>query len=600
MNFVRIRMTFAVALILVLVLTATGLWAAGAEEEPAAAAEKEMVLDPTTGKMVEAPRYGGTLTYAERIEPPGTDPWDQGGAPRGVDSVAEKLAIGNWGLDRDEFGFSTRYVPLWAMKPNLAESWETPDPTTIVINIRPGVRWHNKAPMNGRELTAQDVEYNFHRYTGLGSGFTEPSQFNSMNAATWESITATDDATVVFKLKAPRNDGLEVIVAHWFHFIMPPEVIEQHGNIHDWRNLVGTGPYMLTDWVKGSSLTYTRNPDYWGTDEKYPQNRLPYIDELRRVIMPEQATWLAALRSGKHDITGLFGDTQLGNVGQVESLQRSNPEITLHPWYFRSETSVLFNLRNQPPFDDIRVRKAMQMAIDLETINDTYYKGLAKWQPHGIIGDSLKGYYVPFEEWPEAVKQGYLYDPEGAEKLLDEAEYPRGADGIRFKTFLHHLQRLDVGYQEIAVQYWAQIGVDVEIRILDNTPHAALKTEGNYEGMASSVLGVDQAPLPMMGWIHSRRPDANSGGHQDSVMDAKAEAAETAASPEEQQRLVREADMYFIEQHYNLWGPKVPLFNAAQPWIKGYNGEVELGLARATAILARIWIDSDLKQEMGG
>ena len=183
---------------------------------------------------------------------------------------------------------------------------------------------------------------------------------------------------------------------------------------------------------------------------------------------------------------------------------------------------------------------------------------------------------------------------------MDEAEYPRGADGIRFKTFLHHLQRLDVGYQEIAVQYWAQIGVDVEIRILDNTPHAALKTEGNYEGMASSVLGVDQAPLPMMGWIHSRRPDANSGGHQDPVMDAKAEAAETAASPEEQQRLVREADMYFIEQHYNLWGPKVPLFNAAQPWIKGYNGEVELGLARATAILARIWIDSDLKQEMGG
>ncbi len=82
-------------------------------------------------------------------------------------------------------------------------------------------------------------------------------------------------------------------------------------------------------------------------------------------------------------------------------------------------------------------------------------------------------------------------------------------------------------------------------------------------------------------------------------MDAKAEAAETAATPEEQQRLVREADMYFIEQHYNLWGPKVPLFNASQPWIKGYNGEVELGLARAAAIFARIWIDQDLKKEMG-
>ena len=551
MNFVRIRMTFAVTLILVLVLTATGLWAAGAEEEPAAAAEKEMVLDPTTGKMVEAPRYGGTLTYAERIEPPGTDPWDQGGAPRGVDSVAEKLAIGNWGLDRDEFGFSTRYVPLWAMKPNLAESWETPDPTTIVINIRPGVRWHNKAPMNGRELTAQDVEYNFHRYTGLGSGFTEPSQFNSMNAATWESITATDDSTVVFKLKVPRNDGLEVIVAHWFHFIMPPEVIEQHGNIHDWRNLVGTGPYMLTDWVKGSSLTYTKNPDYWGTDEKYPQNRLPYIDQLRRVIMPEQATWLAAFRSGKHDITGLAGDTQLGDIGQVESLQRSNPEITLYPWYFRSETSVGFNLRNQSLFNDIRVRKAMQMAIDLETINNTYYKGFAKWQPQGRIGDSLTGFYVPFEEWPEAVKQGYRYDPQGAEKLLDEAGYPRGADGIRFKTVLNHLQRFDVGYQEIAVEYWKAIGVDVEIQVHDETPWAGLMTEGTYEGMISMDLGYDSSPLPLLVHIHSRDA-ANRNGHQDPVMDAKVEAAETATTPEEQKRLVREADMYMIEQQWYI------------------------------------------------
>ena len=82
-------------------------------------------------------------------------------------------------------------------------------------------------------------------------------------------------------------------------------------------------------------------------------------------------------------------------------------------------------------------------------------------------------------------------------------------------------------------------------------------------------------------------------------MNAKAEAAVAAATPEEQQRLVREADMYLIEQQWYIWGPKVPVFNASQPWIKGYNGEVELGLARAAAIFARIWIDQDLKKEMG-
>ena len=82
---------------------------------------------------------------------------------------------------------------------------------------------------------------------------------------------------------------------------MPPEVIEQHGDVRDWRNLVGTGPFMLTDIVEGASLTYTKNPDYWGYDEKYPENRLPYVDELTRLEIPEEATALAALRSGRID-----------------------------------------------------------------------------------------------------------------------------------------------------------------------------------------------------------------------------------------------------------------------------------------------------------
>ena len=583
-----------------LLLTLT-LMVAALGVSSAVAADKKMVKDPTTGKMVQAPEYGGTLTYAERIEPPGTDPYSQGHGPRAVDAVSEKLAIANWGIDRDEYGFTTRYVPLFAMRPNLAESWETPDPTTIVLTIRKGVRWHNKAPMSGRELTAQDVEYNFHRYTGLGSGFTEPNPFDSMKAATWESITATDDSTVVFRLKAPRNDALLTIIGHWPHFIMPPEVIEQHGDVQDWRNLVGTGPYMLTDWVKGSSLTYSKNPDYWGTDEKYPENRLPYIDELRRVIMPEQATWLAALRSGKHDITGLAGDTQLGDIGQVESLQRSNPEITWYPWYFRAETGVALILRNQSLFNDIRVRQAMQMAIDLETINNTYYKGFAKWQPQGAIGDSLTGYFIPFEEWPEEVKKTYRYDPEGAEALLDAAGLTRGADGNRFKTVLNHFKRLDVGYQEIAVEYWKAIGVDVEIQVGEETAWVAAMIEGAYEGMTSWSLGVDQAPMATIGGsgLHTRRGWSHPTGHQDPVMDAKVEAAEAATTLEEQKRLVREADMYMIEQQWFIWGPKVPVFNASQPWIKGYNGEVELGLARAAAIFARIWIDQDLKKEMG-
>ena len=110
------------------------------------------------------------------------------------------------------------------------------------------------------------------------------------------------------------------------------------------------------------------------------------------------------------------------------------------------------------------------MAIDLETINETYYRGFAKWQPQGGVGDSFEGVCMsPLKSGPKRSSKAFGMTRKGRRSSWDEAGYPRGVDGIRFKTVLHHLQRLDVGYYEIAVEYWAQIGVDVEIQVHDNT-----------------------------------------------------------------------------------------------------------------------------------
>ena len=88
--------------------------------------------------------------------------------------------------------------------------------------------------------------------------------------------------------------------------IYPPEVIEEHGDAKDWRTIVGTGPFMLTDYVLDSSITFKKNPDYWRNDPKYPENRIPYIDEMRMLIFPELATRMAALRTGKVDWVGVL------------------------------------------------------------------------------------------------------------------------------------------------------------------------------------------------------------------------------------------------------------------------------------------------------
>ena len=141
-------------------------------------------------------------------------------------------------------------------------SWEQPDPLTVILHVRPGVYWHDKAPMNGRELIADDFVYNFHRVTGTGSGFTEPAQYAEfMGYGVIESITATDKHTVEFKLKEdvtgktwyPGLNIAQQIANGYYSDIQPPEVIEEHGDTKDWRNLVGTGPFMLTDLVLESS-----------------------------------------------------------------------------------------------------------------------------------------------------------------------------------------------------------------------------------------------------------------------------------------------------------------------------------------------------------
>ena len=414
------------------------------------------MTDPTTGMMVTAPEYGGTITYARNQSPPTFDPLFHPWAQLGIGGVVESLAMNDWGIDRNEYGMDVvAYTPLFAKTGVLAESWSQPDPLTLILNIRQGVHWHDKAPMNGRELTASDIEYNLHRVYGLGSGWTADNKppvlyGEAVTNLPVESITATDKYTVVMKLKEPLPFGaLNTFLGHPSTNMLPPEVIEEHGDLQDWRNVVGTGPFELSDHVENSSLTWIKNPDYWGHDEKYPQNRLPYIDELNVLIMKEVATFIAALRSGKVDYVGFLGGTNIRLMDQVESLQRTNPEIELWPHVFRSNGAYAIET-SEPPLSDIRVRKAMQMALDHETINETFYKGYGLWKPQGLIGDALVGYSTPFEEWPEALQQEYTYNPERAAELLDEAGYPRGADGVRFKTdVVHSVVHQDVAYTEL-------------------------------------------------------------------------------------------------------------------------------------------------------
>ena len=475
-----------ISLALAFALVATVTFASGdSDDDSAAAAEKEYVTDPSTGKQVLKPQYGGTITYALETPLTHTDTYIWHGAQVAVSGVVEGLAIHDWAIDRDVYDLTSDQNAPWLFRGHLAESWETPDDTTIVFNIRQGVHYHDKEPVNGRELTAQDVEYNFHRLLGLGSGFTEPSpQTWGVLTLPIESVTATDKWTVEIKLSQPDLRALGFLLGDCHGIVYPPEIIEEHGNAEDWRTIVGTGPWMLTDWVEAASLTWVKNPNYWKDDEKFP------------------------------------------------------------------------------------------------------------------------GHHTPFEEWPAELKGYYTYDLEGAGKLLDEAGYPRGADGIRFTAELLHRDAYDLGYTEIAVGYWADIGVEVTTSVIDTGTWVATKADTTYE-----ISGGDMAQ-PNAVWAMQVHRDSNPFIREylacsdpcaidTSVMDAASDAFYAAATLEEQAEAAQAYNMFAIEQHMQIWGPLAPQFQANNPWVKGYNGEFSLGDLTYHPILARLWIDQDLKREMG-
>ena len=588
-----------ISLALVFALVATVTFASGdSDDDSAAAAEKEYVTDPSTGKQVVKPEYGGTLTTVmnKRPETHG-DSWvsHANGLVSGL--VTDKLGQAAWATDRSVLAFTT-YFPASVVTGHLAESWENPDPLTYIYKLHDNVFFHDKPPVNGRQLTADDVAWNYERLHGIGRfAGQEPAPHTwGTKAIPFESVTATDELTFEIKLSRPYADTGRQLFDECHVRAFAPETLD---TLDDPNKLIGTGPFTMVEADLGSSITYDRNPNYWKDDEKFPGNRLPYYDRIVVLTMGDEATRLAALRSGQVDFIGESGVARIASIASVVDLQKSNPGMQAWSIAFRSETSLVVKIPDEGPLSDIRVRHALQMAIDNETVRDNYFSGFGEWKPMGPIGPAWAGYHNAFDTWPEEISQYWVYDPEGAERLLDEAGYPRGADGVRFGTSMWvNAQRANIGYHELQVGYWKEIGVEVELNVLDDATLGGKLNSGDWDGMAANWWsGADYGNLTSS--LGSYRGGASFayGAYDNLGFDTKWEELE-ATSGDEYRRLAKELDLWVIEQHPYIWGVRVGSFNVAHPWIVGLNGEMQIGNCGWEGPLVRSWIDSQLKAEL--
>jgi peptide/nickel transport system substrate-binding protein len=538
------------------------------------------------------PAYGGTITVQTPSLGTNFDPISFMGL---ISLAYEYPFFFSWTTDPKEWSQRIGACPAEYWQGYLVEKWEWQDPSTLIMHLHQGIKWHDKTPTNGREMTADDIVYNYHRQMGTGDGFTKPNPMTISQTMFWKEPTALDKYTIQMKFKSPSYflNWLS-IVDPFPSLIVAPESVKMNDGFK-WQNVTGTGAFILTDFVSESSATATKNPNYWGYDERYPKNKLPYADQMSIVSIPDSATAVAALRTGK-----VVFITSVLSSQTVQSIKKTNPEINLITRGPFKETILEFRCDNKP-FNDIRVRKALNMAIDRKLIASTYYNNDVDEDPAGMIIPTYgKGYTLPYTEWPKDLKDEYTYNPTKAKQLLAEAGYPDG-----FKTNLVFATNApttvasahDSGLLQIIKSMFNDIGVDMELRGMEMNAWSAFVSAGKFDQMCIGQYAQTFTPNVNLSARYSKS-GTNYTHNNDATFDAIYEKLIKANSIDEAKQLIMEGDMYALSQHWAAVVTLTVTWVGYQPYLKGYPGS---GVQATTNYFywSRFWLDQPLQKSMG-
>jgi peptide/nickel transport system substrate-binding protein len=361
------------------------------------------------------PRPGGELVVAISAEPPGWDPTVSTSQeiPRVVyNNVHEGLVR----LDRDG-----------SIVPALAESWRiAEDGRSITFRVRRGVRFHDGSP-----LTLEDVVAKFERAMDPASGHTHPEYYAAIEAV----VSDPEEHAVTFELATPRRSLL-------YDLARPDSIIYPAGSEATQRSRpVGTGPFRFVSYREGSDVRLERFDGYY-------REGVPYLDAVTFRILADPNARFAALRAGDVDLIGTsLAPEQYLQLASLPGVKGTEGTAT-------TEITLAMN-NGRPPFDDVRVRRAISHAVDKRAIVEGAMFGLGT-----VIGTHMS----PAEPYYVDLTGTYPYDPERARALLAEAGL---ADGFALTLDLPEPYALERRSGQVIAQQLQAVGIDVELRVVE-------------------------------------------------------------------------------------------------------------------------------------
>jgi peptide/nickel transport system substrate-binding protein len=482
----------------------------------------------------------------------------------------------------------------------LAESWEIPQQGTIIFHIRQGVHWalNTKSEasrlVNGREVTVADVVFSINRlFTTPGSYFKTGYPTLSQTAV----VTTGPNNTVI--VTCPLSEWVnEITLIPDYLDIVPPEVINKYGNQQDWRNSVGTGPFMLTDFVSNSQATFVKNPNYWMTNPVGlgKGDQLPYVDGVKILIIPDISTSLAAFRTGKLDTGG-------GTLSQIAEIL-NDPTLPILSKRFMYDSPWVMGMRTdmaESPFSKKDVRQAIMYALDLKAVKDKYFEGdseLVVW-PITPPTAEYKDLYVPLEELPANVQALYAGPNVAQSKaLLAKAGYPNGFNA----NVICWNNATVIDIMSMFQSDLANVNINMTIDAKDVatwTARFSARNYGAYDLMYVGISGVGtyQKMINMRG-----SSTYNASYVNDPVIEAAYQEMQKYVGIDEAKcmQINRNLMPYLLEQAYTITLPNAYLYTMWWPWVKNYQGEYCVGYYNYFITSKFTWRDQALKKQMTG
>ncbi|MBW2305408.1 MAG: hypothetical protein JRG73_00625 [Deltaproteobacteria bacterium] len=360
----------------------------------------------------EKPKYGGKLVVGHDIDAVGLDPY-------------KTTAWASYNYFEQFYNSLLQFDEKGSLQPDLAVSWENPDPKTYLFHLRKGVKFHD-----GKEFGAEDVKATFDRLLD-----PKTASFRRVSFKLVDRVEVVDKHTVRFILKEPFAPFLSYLGSKAHSAILSKDVIEKSDPN---KVVIGTGAFQMVEFRPNDRMLLKKNPYYW-------EKGLPYLDELEIRLIKDASSRVAALRAKSVDYTWIIEPQLVKILMKEKGIKSGTAPAT-------GRLRVFFNT-TKPPFDNVKVRQALSSATDRKEIIRVTVMGKAELS--GAIPPAAGDFASPPEKLPF-----YDYNPERAKKLLAEAGYPNGFKATAKVSAIHVIDQYAV---QMLQRQWKKIGVDIEI-----------------------------------------------------------------------------------------------------------------------------------------